>query len=136
MQKGTSLALTTTGGQSPAPKWNERARSTTSNVGSFQIRADDSFTVNNDNHIFIGLGARDPFDSERIVPATTVAVEPNTNYDFYPHVKYFLATGSYKAGEIVDIVAVGSTCVVDFDKTPGIHVRNVTLTARNQWVFA
>ncbi|PKX92865.1 uncharacterized protein P174DRAFT_461362 [Aspergillus novofumigatus IBT 16806] len=69
-------------------------------------------------NIFIGMGARDP-STQGIIPVATVPASPNYDFYFQPIVKYYIGTGDYEPGTVVNITEIGPVLEVDFTQLPG-----------------
>lgn len=63
------------------------------------------------------MGAQDPI-SQGITPVATIPANPNSNFYFQPIVKYYIGTGTYEAGTVVNITEIGPVLSVDFTQTP------------------
>lgn len=74
-------------------------------------------------NIFIGLGGESG-DGD-VVPMFTTTAHPGQIYHMKPVVKYYIGTGSYVEGEIIDIEDIGTIQLVDFT---GNNPKNVVLT--------
>lgn len=70
-----------------------------------------------EGNLFIGLGARDPNRDNRIVPVATFAAQPGLEYVIYPKSIYYIATGTYSEGAIVDFKGMGKMLQIDFGKS-------------------
>jgi len=129
-----SLDILSTYDNPPVPEWkvNNPPLTTTAEMG-FGVNTDQTFKYPNGNNIFIGLGARDPFNAKRIVPTATVAARPGSQYTFYPKVKYYVCTGNFSDGEIVDIKEIGTKLEIDFSNT--MTPPNVSFTQDNGGVY-
>jgi len=53
----------------------------------------------------------------QVVPMATFLAAPSTVYNIYPVVKYYIATGTYTPGQIINVQAMGLTQLVDFTNT-------------------
>lgn len=60
-----------------------------------------------------------------------VTATPNYNFIFLPHPRYWLAFGTYKTGEVMDIESMSNVIEVDFD--PDVYEKTVTLKSDNSW---
>jgi hypothetical protein len=79
--------------------------------------------LRNSDHIYVGMGAKDPNDDTSVVPVATFVAHPNMTYVIWPHVVYYISTGDYAAGQIIDVAALGVTQEVDFT---GATINDVT----------
>ncbi|KAJ3545789.1 hypothetical protein NM208_g2337 [Fusarium decemcellulare] len=113
--QGTTLALTTVNSDGNDPEFDDSKTQSTAPNGSFVINTDSTFSFPNENNIFIGLGAPDPVESSLIVPVATIAALPSSSFTIWPHNKWFIGTGSFEPGTIIDIANVGVTQPVDFE---------------------
>jgi hypothetical protein len=109
---GTKVFLT-----APAndPSWDDTRISTTLSSNAFAVQTDTNFQYPNENNIFVGLGAKNPNDDTDIVPTATFAAHPGELYTIWPKVKYYVSTGSFTPGTVIDVQAIGQTLEVDFE---------------------
>jgi len=113
---GTTLSLTTINSDGEDPKFDDSKTSAAAPNGAFQIVADSSFQFPNQNNIFIGLGAPDPFDPSNVLPTATIAALPGETQTIWPHNKWYISTGSFQQGQIIDIQSLTTTpLAVDFE---------------------
>ncbi|KAL8788390.1 MAG: hypothetical protein Q9195_007308 [Heterodermia aff. obscurata] len=98
------------------PKWNDAfdKDKKTAAEGGFSIVTDDKFKFPNKNNIYIGVGAKDPDNPTSVIPIQTYAAEPSLNSQLFPHLKYYICTGEFKPGIIVDRSTIGNSLKVDF----------------------
>lgn len=66
--------------------------------------------------MFLGFGG--PDSTGEIVPLATFPILPNQTYNVTPVVKYFVGTGKYSPGEIINIQQIGPTILIDFTTGP------------------
>lgn len=66
--------------------------------------------------MFLGFGGQD--SSGDVVPLATFPMLPNQTYNVTPVVKYYIGTGSFTAGEIIDVQQIGPTILIDFTTGP------------------
>ncbi|KAI9741654.1 MAG: hypothetical protein M1834_000038 [Cirrosporium novae-zelandiae] len=99
-----------------SPRFVDAKVSVTSALGGFGITTDDSFSYPNERHFFVGVGGRDPTNGTKVVPTVVVEAHPNTAYTFYPKSIYWICSGTFEAGEIVDIKTITQKVEVDFSK--------------------
>lgn len=131
-----SVAALTADGESP--KWNDEFAKgkKTAAKGGFSIMTDDTFTFPNRSkfrlslshrifnavwltpslldNIYIGVGAKDPKNPGSVIPIQTYLAEPSLNSLLFPHLKYYICTGEFQPGIIVDRTTIGSSLKVDF----------------------
>ncbi|KAF7553247.1 hypothetical protein G7Z17_g3751 [Cylindrodendrum hubeiense] len=113
--EGTTLALTTVKSDGEDPKFDDSKTLATAPNGSFQIVADSTFKYPNQNNIFLGLGAPDPLDPTSVLPTATISAVPGNTKTIWPHNKWYISTGSFEQGTIIDVQTVGTTQIVDFE---------------------
>jgi len=110
-----------------SPFWDDTRASTTTAASAFAIKTDDSFQIGNKNNIYIGMGGKDPNDSTNILPVATFVAHPSATCLVWPHVIYYISTGSYQAGTIIDVATLGNILEVNFTgavKTDVVYVHN------------
>ncbi|KAJ4244565.1 hypothetical protein NW762_014420 [Fusarium torreyae] len=112
---GTTLGLTTFNSDGEDPEFNPTTPAAAAGNGAFQIVTDSTFTPLNQNNIFVGLGAPSPDDPDLITPTVTFPAEPSVTYTIWPHNQWYICTGSFEAGSIIDVQAVGAKQEVDFE---------------------
>lgn len=69
------------------------------------------------DHFFVGLGARDPNDNTSIIPVATIEALPGQDFLIYPKSIYYICTGTYTKGKIIDYKTLGKRLQLDFGKT-------------------
>jgi len=52
-----------------------------------------------------------------VVPVATWLAAPSTTYNIFPQVEYYISTGTYVEGQIVDVQSLGVYQVVDFSNS-------------------
>lgn len=62
--------------------------------------------------VFIGLGKRN--EKDVIVPVAIKTPSPSAEHIIQPVITFYVATGNFVAGKLVNIAIVGKTTVVDF----------------------
>jgi hypothetical protein len=82
---------------------------------------------------FAGLGAEDPTDSSNIVPVATFPVKPDLQYTVAPVTKYYVSTGSYEQGEIIDVTTLGEIATIDFT---GINYTTATVVHNDDGTYS
>jgi len=70
-----------------------------SNTGSYQISSSSDFTAK--DHFVFGMSK--PTNTAIPAPVATFLAQPNDNFDIIPVVKFYVADGSYEAGEIINV---------------------------------
>ncbi|GIK03443.1 hypothetical protein Aspvir_007513 [Aspergillus viridinutans] len=115
LNAGTTCVMTTT--ESEYPTWATVSQTQKTEPNAYCISCDGSFNYPTQTNIFIGMGARDP-ESKDIIPVTTVPASPNTDFYFQPIVKYYIGTGNFEAGTVVNITEIGPVLTVDFTQLP------------------
>jgi hypothetical protein len=87
----------------------------------------DVKTTNNVPHneaaVGIGIGGS---------PALIVPATPNYNFTFIPHIKYWVAFGTFAEGEVLDLNSMASE-VKEVVFNPNEYDKHITLNARNLW---
>ncbi|KAK0730163.1 hypothetical protein B0H67DRAFT_548169 [Lasiosphaeris hirsuta] len=112
---GSFFTLSTVGGSASEPVWDQKAAQgkVTAASGGFTIAADHSFEY--PNSIYVGCGAQtNPPDANTVVPIQTYIAEPGLQSQFFPRPKYYVTTGNYQPGTIVDLTTLGDVLQVDF----------------------
>ncbi|KAI9681748.1 MAG: hypothetical protein M1829_000493 [Trizodia sp. TS-e1964] len=110
--KGTSYKVGITNG---TPEFSKPPYGTTEKANSFNIDV-LGFNPQTYPNVQIGLGKYDSRGD--VVPAFVFTPHPNTSYDITPVVTYYIATGSYSAGQVVDITSYGAKVEIDFTTAP------------------
>ncbi|KAK3393875.1 hypothetical protein B0H63DRAFT_459431 [Podospora didyma] len=121
---GTYAKLATINGDGVDPAWDTTPSAgvepkTTAAPGAFTIETDQYLKPGNPNNIYIGLGARDPTNPNRVVPVTTFAAEPQTKNIITPVPKYYVC--AYYHGESATMVetSMSDGLAVDFSGAKG-----------------
>lgn len=57
---------------------------------------------------------------ENVIPVATVPVLPQYTYNFTPSTTFYIATGSFVEGQVVDIQQVGPYLEIDFSQMGGV----------------
>lgn len=60
-----------------------------------------------------------------------VTATPNYNFVFQPHPRYWVAFGTYKVGEVMDIESMSNIVEVKYD--PDVYNKVLTLNSDNTW---
>jgi hypothetical protein len=61
--------------------------------------------------LYLGLGGR---VGSKVIPVAVFAAQPSQTYTIVPVVKFYICTGEYLPGEIIDIQSVGVKQPVEF----------------------
>ncbi|RBA17563.1 hypothetical protein FPRO05_11278 [Fusarium proliferatum] len=72
-------------------------------------------TIVSSGNIFIGLGAPSADNPQITSPTATFAAEPSMTYTIWPKNTWYICTGSFQAGTIIEVQSVGVTQEVDFE---------------------
>lgn len=72
-----------------------------------------NFPFSADN-IYIGVGANDPKSPGDVIPIQTYIAEPGLNSQIFPHLTYYICTGEFEPGVIVDRNTLGDCLKIDF----------------------
>ncbi|GFF39855.1 hypothetical protein IFM46972_06022 [Aspergillus udagawae] len=115
-QPGTMCVMTTTQGEYPA--WEKVSQTQQTEPNAYCISCDGTFNYPTETNIFIGMGAPDPY-TQFIIPVATMPASPNYNFYFQPIVKYYIGTGDFEAGTVVNVTEIGPVLTVDFTQLPG-----------------
>jgi len=128
---GTVVAVTNTTGTF---KWDDQAvvGRTADNDGGFQYITDDSIPTDS-NSRYIGVGAADPDHPGKVLPIASYVAEPSLNSMLYPKMTYYVATGQWQPGQLVDRNVIGKYVKVDFEGCK-IPVATLTLGTNGNWV--
>ncbi|CAI6337565.1 unnamed protein product [Periconia digitata] len=87
---------------------------TMSKKGSFGIKTGD-YDATEYKYAFCGLGMKSPIpDVEDVLPVSVWQAEPNKAYQITPQQVYYISTGSYATGRIVNVGELGLVCKIDF----------------------
>lgn len=66
-------------------------------------------------HAFCGLGMKSPFpEVQDVIPTSVWQAKPNQNYQITPKQTYYISTGTFHAGRIVDFAQLGAYATIDF----------------------
>lgn len=63
-------------------------------------------------HKFVGYGGKTK--TGIILPLASLPMLPNTTFIIEPHLVYTVGTGSFTAGDIIDVTTLGPTISIDF----------------------
>ncbi|RPA87715.1 hypothetical protein BJ508DRAFT_233275 [Ascobolus immersus RN42] len=75
--------------------------------------------------LYIGCGAEDPNSDGSIIPVQTWIAKPGVSTQIFPHATYYICTGEYQPGMVVDRSTIGSALKIDFT---GSSLSSVTFT--------
>ena len=79
-------------------------------------------------YLFCGLGRQNPkSDEEDIVPVAVWDADPNEHYDVIPREIFYVATGDFRLGEIVNIRSLGKIAKIDFSSGKGLGMNIATI---------
>ncbi|KAL8786228.1 MAG: hypothetical protein Q9213_002917 [Squamulea squamosa] len=82
--------------------------------GSFGIQTFE-YDMTEYKYAFCGLGMKSPVpDQEDVVPVAVWQAKPNQQYQITPKRIYYISTGRYNAGRIVNVAELGTTATIDF----------------------
>ncbi|KAM0545399.1 hypothetical protein ACHAPJ_011304 [Fusarium lateritium] len=82
--------------------------------GSFGIDT-AAFDFSKYEHAFCGLGMKSPTPTqEDVVPVSVWRAEPNQKYQITPKRIYYISTGKYVPGRVVDFAQLGKYATIDF----------------------
>ncbi|KAF1845174.1 uncharacterized protein K460DRAFT_366062 [Cucurbitaria berberidis CBS 394.84] len=110
-QKGTDCLLEIVDG---GAVFNQSKVGTLDKNGSFGIRT-DKYDLTKYKNAFCGLGMKSPVPNiEDVVPVSVWQAKPNQAYQITPKRIYYISTGDYKAGRIVNVAEFGKVCTIDF----------------------
>ncbi|KAF5575906.1 hypothetical protein FPCIR_12910 [Fusarium pseudocircinatum] len=113
-KKGSTLALTTINGDGLNPRFEKDITLAAPN-GAYQVKVDKTIKYPSPTHIFIGLGAPDPLHANLVVPVASVPATPSNQFTIWPHNKWYIASGDFQQGTIIDVQTIGPTQLVDFE---------------------
>ncbi|KAH6952173.1 hypothetical protein DER45DRAFT_618886 [Fusarium avenaceum] len=82
--------------------------------GGFAIVTDNTFTTDDPNPFYVGVGARDPSSPDSVIPLQTWVAEPGLNTQVYPKPKCYICTGEYQPGMVIDPSLLANVLTVDF----------------------
>ncbi|KAI9760230.1 MAG: hypothetical protein M1835_000212 [Candelina submexicana] len=82
--------------------------------GSFGISS-GTYNMDQYKNAFCGLGRRSPFPGQQdIVPVSVWQAKPGQKYQITPKRVYYISTGSFVEGRIVDFAQLGAYATIDF----------------------
>ena len=71
--------------------------------------------------VFCGLGRQNPkSQDEDIVPVAIWSADPNELYEVIPKEIFYIATGDFKLGRIVNVRSIGKIARIDFSSGSGL----------------
>jgi len=100
-----------------APAFDTNPIVARSSDGGYLVVTQHDFTFPNQNNIFVGLGADGSSGSGDVVPLAIFPAHPGQSYNIFPVVTYYIGTGMYVPGEIIDVQDVGTIQLLDFTGT-------------------
>jgi hypothetical protein len=82
---------------------------------------------------YIGVGVTDPDRAGKVIPIASHVAEPSLNSILYPKMTYYVSTGNWTPGQLVDRDSVGKYVKLDFE---GAHIptANVILDTNGFWI--
>ncbi|ETS84696.1 hypothetical protein PFICI_02721 [Pestalotiopsis fici W106-1] len=106
----------------------------TARQGAFEIDTDMSFVTPNSTYL-VGLGKINP-GLGAVGPVASILADNNSRITVQPIMKFFVATSSYRAGQIVNFAtATMDAGVVDFSTGLGIGKNTAVITHDNTGAF-
>lgn len=96
--------------------------------GLIQVQADDSIPTSvqqDSNKMFISVGIA--MDGK---PTVAVQLLPNLAYQFTPKPSYYIVSGSFIEGQVIDTAVISQAFKVEFD---GVTDRTLVFTEKNQF---
>jgi hypothetical protein len=78
--------------------------------GNYQVITGSDFTAQ--DNFFTGLGGTN--QDGQVIPVSTFKADPSITYSIAPVKMYYICTGSYKTGQIINVKEVGETVTIDF----------------------
>ncbi|KAI3553598.1 hypothetical protein CABS01_08736 [Colletotrichum abscissum] len=82
--------------------------------GSFGIDT-AAYDLTKYEHAFCGLGMKSPTpDQGEVLPVSVWRAEPNQKYQITPKRIYYISTGKFVPGRVVDFAQLGKTATIDF----------------------
>lgn len=71
--------------------------------------------------VFCGLGRQNPkSEDEDIIPVAVWPADPNELYEVIPREIFYIATGDFRVGEIVNVRTIGKIAKIDFSSGAGV----------------
>lgn len=127
---GSVVAITAKSGTF---KWDDVAvvGKAAPNEGGFQFITDDTIPTDT-NTRYIGVGAADPDHQGKVIPIVSYVAEPSLNSMLYPKMTYYVSTGEWQPGQLVDRNLVGKYVKLDFEGAK-IPKANLTLGSNGNW---
>jgi len=106
---------------------------TTTLANSFGIQT-DKWNPREYTNIYCGYGKND--DSGNVVPVSVWTAEPVKTYELTPQVSFYISTGGYQPGTVVDKTTLGEPCEIDFTQAlSGQTVANITNNVDNTYTL-
>jgi len=104
---------------------------TTTLANSFGIKT-DKWNPQEYTNIYCGYGKYD--DSGNVVPVSVWTAEPSKTYELTPLVSFYISTGDYQPGTVVDKTTLGLVCEIDFTQAKaGQTVANIVNNLDNTY---
>ena len=90
---------------------------------AFSTTVYSAFAHAHSGNAYCGLGLQSS-TSQDIAPAAIWSAEPNQQYVVEPKQTYYISTGDYEEGNILDVEQLGSIATIDFTAkaTPNAQV--------------
>ncbi|KAG9571219.1 hypothetical protein KCU71_g504, partial [Aureobasidium melanogenum] len=64
---------------------------------------------------FCGMGKIQPYSNPpKVIPVATWTAKSSRDYKVWPKIQYFISTGEYSSGDIVDVADLGEVATIDF----------------------
>ncbi|KAG4441286.1 hypothetical protein IFR05_003214 [Cadophora sp. M221] len=118
---GTAPTVGIVGGN---PAFDPKPYGTTTKANSFGITT-KVFDKETFPYVIVGMGKYDA--TGNVVPCLTWSADPNSKYDITPQSTYYIATGSFTPGDVVDVTKYGAKVSIEFGTAPaGWTVATVT----------
>ena len=78
--------------------------------------------------MFCGLGRQNPKSSEEdIVPVAVWEGDPNEVFEVIPKEIFYIATGDFRIGQIVNVRSIGKIAKIDFASGAGLGMNIATI---------
>ncbi|KAK6330750.1 hypothetical protein TWF718_002951 [Orbilia javanica] len=115
-------------------RWDDKKQTDSAAPGCYSITTDHGFTVQ--DNVMIGMAMMKAGD-EFATPVAVVNAQPGMTYNIAPVVKFYVATGERKFGELFDFVAQSTESgEYDFSATgggSGYNTGDITYDSHGQW---
>ena len=70
------------------------------------------------------------------MPVAVWQAEPNVTYTITPNPTYYIGTGSFKQGTIVDVSTIGAVSKIDFQKAPSPIMTVATIILNSEGKYS